>query len=352
MNIWLPPYRICVLKKDKNAMQALVNALEKNLIWEIIYTESLWEACFIAINCGVHAVLVNDIPHEHDISLDMFDELRFFACRKLPIPYMLIRYSAERAEKKISPYPLSKSIKSAGIINSIKMELTNIESEISDKSSAFTKYSEFQFTSFIKNGYETPGSILTNAFSSKYLLHASLWAHSMQQKISDAAVLLEQTVAAYPDSPFVQGSAAIFYYQQQKREKARESLDRFLKANHTNPLIFYLGSMLAAQYQDLDNQGKLLEMMNKNFPNSYLTLLTSAIWNCRNEKLDLGVSQLFGCIEKMPYDFVAATELIKSLSIKKHHGLYTGVKNYVSSFALKTALNQYVYTNLLGLKSD
>ena len=93
-------------------------------------------------------------------------------------------------------------------------------------------------------------------------------------------------------------------------------------------------------------------MLSTKFSKSYLTLLSSAIWNCRNENLDLGIVQLFGCIEKIPQDLVAGAELIKYLSIKKNIGLYSGVKNYVSSFALKTSLPQYMYSNFRVMRID
>ena len=63
---------------------------------------------------------------------------------------------------------------------------------------------------------------------------------------------------------------------------------------------------------------------------------------------DVGIIQLLECLEKLPYDLVVASELVKMLHSKKYNGLFSGVKNYASSFLLKSNMSQYIYANLLG----
>lgn len=354
MNVWLPPFRICILKNDANSVQALQNALENNNTWEIISAETLWEAAYIATNCGLNAILLNDAFIQNtDINLKILDELRFFSCRKIPVPYLLIKTSLElRLIKSPPAYPLSKYVKARGIVNSLKIELANIESEMSDRNALIYKYNEQQFKAFIQGVYDAPGKILTSMLSEKHLFHSNIWSLYSEGKINEVESLIKNLVPQHKDTPFLHASTAIYLYLIDNIEKARKNLDFLVKENCSNPLLLYLSYKMADQYQDMEYQALILRMLINRFPHSHLTLLATGIWNCRTEKVDIGIAQLLHCLEKMPYDLVAASELIKALQKKKHEGLVSAIKNYAGSLFLKTASHTYMYTHLLGLTSS
>ena len=351
MNIWLPPYRIGVLKNDIIAVQAVTKALENNKNWEIIYTDTFWESGFLAVNCGLHAIFLNDSLQESDLTLELFDQARFFACRKLPIPFLLMKTSSNNSEPESFQYPLSRKIKSAGIINHLKNELFRIEKEISSKSTTFSTYTEFQFLSFIKGKFENPGGILLNAFPNHYLIHGCVWGYLMEKKYTEAESFLKKMLLEQPSNPFFQATEAIFYYHIHKFELAREKLNPLLNENNSNPFLLYLTFHVIDQFNDPHGQFFVLNILLEKFPNSYITRLASALWNCRMDQIDLATVQLLGCFEEMPQDIVVASELLKIFQKKKYSGLFSGVKNYSASFFLKSNLTQYMFTNLLGIKN-
>ncbi len=352
MSIWSPPYRICVIKSDTNSVEALETALLNNPNWEIIYADNYWRACLFAINSGLHAILLGNSPEKMDINLSTLDEIRFFACQKLPVPYLLIKTSSEMNEisNQPSPYPLSKKIKSIGIVNQLKFELANIINDFSNRSSAWHAYSDFQFNTFIKGNHEEPGSLLRGNFPDHYLVHARVSAYISEKKYAVAEALLLNETAKHPLNPFLHATAAHLYYCQDQVIKAREKLDFFVTRSVTHPIIPYMAFTLIDEFQDYHYQRAVLDVLISNFPNSYPTHLTSAIWNIKLGHTELGITQLFGCVDQMPQDVVAGAKLMRALYDKGYKGLCSGVKNHVSSTLLNTNLYHYMYANLLGIK--
>ena len=349
MNVWQPPYRISVLKSDTLAVQALTMALENNKNWEIVYTQSFWESCLLAVNCGLHVLFLNESLAASDMTLETFDQARFFACRQFPIPFLLVKSNSELNDSNMS-YPLMRKIKSTGIINRLKIELSEIASEMTTNNSFFSKYTEFQFLSFVRGHYEKPGAILEGAFPNNYLIYGQVECYLKENKPQDALNLISNFLIQQPLNPFFQISAACIYYHMNKLEEARDKLNSLANRNNFNPFLLYLIHNIVDVYHDYPIQYAIVRMLEEKFPSSYLSQLTSAIWNSRMGHKELAITQFLSCLEKLPQDFIAATELAKLFKNKKYMGLMSGVKNLSSAYLPKASMGQSLYADLLNLK--
>jgi tetratricopeptide (TPR) repeat protein len=347
MKHWLPPYRACVLTTDKILLTAANTAVQNTEKWEIIYANSAWEALFFAINTGVHVILLPDTLDKNDISLETLDEMRYIACRKFPLPFLLIKTSGGPSFKRIS---LSKNIQLTGILSQIKFELNNMVICMESRESPISSYYDLQFTSFIKGKHEDYGAILKNDIPEHYLVHAITWALNNQNKIEEAEHITNKYMDMYPKNPFLHALKACFLYKRKLIPEARENLDYIINENNTNPLMLYFCYIYIDQYKDYHAQYALVDMLTQLFPHAYTTQLISALWNCRMGYTETGVTQLLKCLESVPSDLFAASALINVLRNRGYEGLCSGIKGYVSSVMLKSNAHQHLFSNLLGIR--
>lgn len=341
MNIWLPPFRVCVVKRDKLLLQAFKLAHEVNSQWEVIQVETVWECALTSLNCGLHVGICDYMIPPDDLGLDQFLEFRFFQDPRLPLPLCYLKTSNEDAQSS-SRHPLLKKMKSAGLINFLKSDLTEFAHDTTATSgSAHSRYILFQEEAIIRGEKYEFGSTFEKLFSEENFLLTKAHLNIINRNFDASIEELEGNINK--DRHFYYAMLARLYYLKDNHQKANEYLDKFVSANTGNPFYPFVAFRIADEFKDSNYMFCLLVYMSEIFPNNYPTIMATGVWNVQHGKMSQGVLQLFSCLEKLPWDFYASGKIMQVLQKQGFHNLSTGVKNHALSMALKTKFYKQLY---------
>ena len=341
MNIWLPPFRVCIVKRDKLLLQSFKLAVDGNKDWETIQAETLWECCLISYNCGLHVGVFDNLIPENDISIESFQEFRFFHSARNPLTLLYMKSTYDEGSNQYN-FPLLKKLKSAGMINQLKSDLSDFMHESNSISgSIYSRYIQLQEEVFVRAGSYEFGEIIEKVFTSSNVYLTKSLLNIENKKFNASIEELEANISE--DKHFYYAMLARLYYFKGNKKKSRKYLDKFISFNILNPLYTFIAFRIAEEFNDQKYMFCLLNFLEMTFPYSYPTVLAAGLWNIQNGKISHGVLQLLSCLEKLPWDYYVSEKIMKVLKKQGFVNLSTSVKNYALSMTLKTKFYKQLY---------